>query len=61
MKTRLLSTVAMLTLLSASALAQTEAGSIYGEARMITDEAGKRSWQWITASAPPLAQTADVH
>jgi hypothetical protein len=33
----------------------------YGEARVATDETGRRTWQWATASEPPLVQTADVH
>ena len=33
----------------------------YGEARVATDETGRRTWQWATTSEPPLAQTADVH
>ena len=32
----------------------------YGEARVVTNE-GRRSWQWVAASEPPLEQAADFH
>jgi hypothetical protein len=33
----------------------------YGEAHAATDERGRRTWQWVTTSEPPLAQSADIH
>ena len=33
----------------------------YGEARVATDETGRRTWQWVSTPEPPLAQTADIH
>lgn len=33
----------------------------YGEARVATDETGKRTWQWVSTPEHPLAQAADIH
>ena len=33
----------------------------YGEARVGTDDSGRRVWQWVSTPEPPLAQTADIN